>query len=222
MRTSVTSLVLATFLCACGGAQDTDTETTPVTDQPADAPTPESQPIEEPAQDPVATAPEVSAGAPAAAPAAPSVSDGQIASFLSAANQAEIEAGELARKTSKNREVKKLAQMMIKEHTAAEKKAKEVLTRTGVAPEEGEATRSLVDSARGTMEQLKSLKGAEFDRAYVDSQVSMHQQVIDTVDQTMMPGVQNSELRQFMTEVRPKLEAHLQHAKDLQAKLASP
>ena len=213
-KTSMKPITLAFILCACGGAQE-DTST-PATNEPAEAPPVEPEKAPEPA--PVEETPQPAAETPAAPP----MSDAQIAGFLSAANQAEIAAGELARKKAKKSEVKKLAEMMVKDHGAAEKEAKAVLTKSSVAPEEGDAARKLATDATTAMDQLKTLKGAEFDRAYVDSQVTMHQQVIDSVDQLLLPNVQNADLKAFIEGVRPKLEAHLEHAKTLQGKLASP
>ncbi len=217
MRTTSTKpITLALLLCACGGAQE-DTST-PAASQAAEAPPAEQEKAPEPEPAPVAETPQPAADAPAT----PQMSDGQIAGFLSAANQAEIAAGELARKKAKKSEVKKLAQMMIKDHRAAEKEAKDVLAKTSLAPEEGDAARQLAEGAKTTMDQLKSLDGGDFDRSYVDSQVTMHQQVIDSLDQLLLPNVQNADLKLFIEGVRPKLAAHLEHAKTLQAKLASP
>ncbi|HWM87046.1 MAG TPA: DUF4142 domain-containing protein [Kofleriaceae bacterium] len=212
-KTTMKPIILAFLLCACGGAQE-DTST------PATTPTAEAPPVEaEKAPEP---APAEETPQPADTPATPQMSDAQIAGFLSAANQAEIAAGEVARKKAKKSEVKKLAEMMVKDHGAAEKEAKELLARSSLAPEEGDAARKLADDAKTAIDQLKSLKGAEFDRAYVESQVTMHQEVIDSVDQLLLPNVQNADLKLFIEGVRPKLAAHLEHAKTLQGKLTSP
>jgi len=66
---------------------------------------------------------------------------------------------------------------------------------------------------------LKKLKGAEFDRAYVDHEVEYHQQVVDAIDKTLLPNAKNAELKDLITKVRPAIVAHLEHAKQIQAKL---
>jgi putative membrane protein len=213
---------LALLLAACGASQDADTTTTPVAEtEPAATepmPQPEATPPEQPA-DPAAAEP---AAPTAEAPAAPKLTDGEIAAFLAAANKAEIDASTLVKSKAKNPEVKKFAAQMIKDHGAADKKAKAVFGKAGVTPQDGEASRAVTSSASEAIEKLKGLNGAELDRAYIDSQVAMHQQVLDAIDQTLMPNVANADLKAFMTEVRPKIQGHLDHAKQLQTKLAAP
>lgn len=162
-----------------------------------------------------------SMGAGEPAPAASNMSDGEIAAFLANANQGEVDLGKLAAKTTKNKDVKHLADMMVKDHTAADKKAKDALAKAKIAPEEGEQARALAETAKTTMDKLKTLEGAEFDRAYVDSQVAMHQQVLDAVDQMLLPNADSADLKQLMTEVRPSLAMHLEHSKKAQASLTA-
>jgi putative membrane protein len=64
---------------------------------------------------------------------------------------------------------------------------------------------------------LKTLKGAAFDKAYVDHEVAYHQQVIDALDKTLIPGATNDELKALLIKVRPAFVAHLEHAKRLQS-----
>ena len=66
---------------------------------------------------------------------------------------------------------------------------------------------------------LKTLKGAAFDQAYVDHEVAYHQQVIEALDNTLIPGATNEELRALLIKVRPAFVAHLEHAKMLQASM---
>ena len=222
MRT-LSSLSLAIALAACGSSQDADTTTTAAAAEepaaPAEMPAePQAAPVEQPAAPTPAEPP--AAETPAAAPA-PALNDGQIAAFLSAANKAEIDSSELVKK-SKNAGVKKFAAMIIKDHKAADKKAGAVLVKAGVQPDEtGEDVQTLKSKAQAAIDQLKTLKGAELDKAYVDAQVTMHEDVIAALDQKVLPAVQNAELKAFITEVRPKLQAHLDQAKALQAKMGA-
>ena len=70
------------------------------------------------------------------------------------------------------------------------------------------------------VKQLKQLKGAAFDRAYVDHEVAYHQQVLDAVDKTLIPNAQNADLKALLVKVRPAFVSHLEHAKHLQASLS--
>jgi len=67
--------------------------------------------------------------------------------------------------------------------------------------------------------KLNTLKGAAFDKAYVDHEVDYHQQVIDAIDKTLIPSAQNADLKALLVKVRPAFIAHLDHAKQLQSTL---
>jgi putative membrane protein len=66
---------------------------------------------------------------------------------------------------------------------------------------------------------LKQLKGAAFDKAYVDHEVAYHQQVLDAVDKALIPNAKNEQLKALLVKVRPAFVAHLEHAKHLQSTL---
>ena len=63
------------------------------------------------------------------------------------------------------------------------------------------------------------MKGAAFDKAYIDHEVAYHQQVLDAIDKTLIPSAQNEELKALLVKVRPAFVAHLEHAKMVQASL---
>src|SRR4029079_561318 len=116
-----------------------------------------------------------------AAAHAQNINDPVIASILFTANQVDIDAGKLAR-TSANADVKKFAQLMIDDHTGVNKSATELVTRLGVTPEDNPTSQSLKSEGDKNIAHLRTLKGAAFDKAYIEHEVAYHQQVIDAID----------------------------------------
>ena len=157
------------------------------------------------------------------------VNDAQIASIVVTANQVDIDAGKVAVARGTNAEVKafgeitteidKVRQQMIDAHTGVNKSAVELVTKLKVKPEDNPTSQALKAGGDKNVAALKALKGAEFDRAYVDHEVAYHQQVLDAVDKTLIPGAKNEELKALLVKVRPAFVAHLEHAKHLQASL---
>jgi len=147
------------------------------------------------------------------------VTDPQIAAIVVAANTVDIEAGKLALSKSTNEKVKQFADTMVKDHTAVNKSAVDLVTRLGVTPEESETSRGLTASGEKTRARLGALSGEEFDREYIANEVAYHKLVIDAVDKTLIPNAQNAELKATLVSVRPALVAHLQHAEQIQAEL---
>jgi putative membrane protein len=152
--------------------------------------------------------------------AAAGPSDPQIAGIVVAANQIDIDAGKVAKSRSKNKEVKNFAQQMITDHTAVNKQAGALVKKLGVKPEDSDTSRSLNSAAKENLAKLKKLKGAQFDKAYVDHEVDYHQQVLDAIDKVLIPSAKNAELKDLITKVRPAIAAHLDHAKMVQKSLS--
>ena len=157
---------------------------------------------------------------PVASVSAQGVTDAQIASIVVTANQVDIDAGKLAVSRSSDGEVKAFANLMITDHTSVNKSASDVVSRLKVTPQDNPTSQSLKSAGDKNLAQLKTLKGAAFDKAYIDHEVAYHQQVIDALDKTLIPGATNEELKALLIKVRPAFVAHLEHAKRLQSSTA--
>ena len=155
-----------------------------------------------------------------AAALAQGINDAQIAKIVVTANQVDIDAGKFAATKATNPEVKKFAQTMVTDHSGVNKQAIDLATRLGVKPEDNDTAKSLYDGGKANIDNLKTLKGKEFDKAYVDHEVAYHQAVLDAVDKTLIPGAKNEELKALLVKVRPAFVAHLDHAKMVQASLS--
>jgi putative membrane protein len=156
---------------------------------------------------------------PAAGAYAQAVTDAQIASIVVTANQVDIDAGKLAQSMAADAEVKAFGKQMVTDHTGVNKSATDLVTRLRVTPEDNPTSQSLKSGGEKNLAHLKSLKGAAFDKAYIDHEVTYHQQVIDALDKTLIPGARNEELKALLVKVRPAFVAHLEHARHLQSSL---
>jgi putative membrane protein len=159
---------------------------------------------------------------PAASVSAQDINDAQIASIVVTANQVDIDAGKLAQTTSTNPEVKKFAERMITDHTGVNKSAVDLVTRLKVTPQDNPTSQSLKSGGDSNVASLKTLKGTAFDKAYIDHEVTYHQQVLDAVDKTLIPNAKNEELKALLVKVRPAFVAHLEHAKMIQSSMGTP
>ena len=148
------------------------------------------------------------------------VTDPQIAAIVVTANQVDIDAGKLAAARGTDPEVKKYGEQMVAAHTGVNKSATELVTKLKVKPEANDTSKALQAGGDKNLANLKSLKGAAFDKAYIDNEVTYHQQVLDAVDKTLIPSASNAELKALLVKVRPAFVAHLEHAKQIQSSLA--
>ena len=65
------------------------------------------------------------------------------------------------------------------------------------------------------MTRLRSLKGAAFDRAFLQQEIDFHNAVIDAVTKTLLPAIQNAQLKDLVTKVAPAFVAHRDRAQNL-------
>jgi putative membrane protein len=145
--------------------------------------------------------------------------DAQIAVIVVAENSVDIDVGKLAEGKASSGEVKKFAQQMVTDHAGVNKQATALVQKLNVTPEDNATSKSLKDAGNTNEEKLKSLKGKEFDKAYVDNEVTYHQTVIDALNKTLIPSAKNAELKDLPVKVRPAFVAHLEHAKQVQSAL---
>lgn len=178
---------------------------------PAPAAVTEPAPAPTPAPAPPPTEPAASAN---------TLTDPQIAAIVVAANQVDIDAGNLAAKKTKNPEVKKFAELMVKDHTAVNQSAVDLVTKLKVTPEETDASKGLTAGGAENRAKLEKLDGADFDKAYVDNEVAYHEAVINVLKTQLIPSASNADLKAALTGVAPAFDAHLAHAKQVQESLA--
>ena len=155
------------------------------------------------------------------APAAAGPTDAQIAHIVVTANQVDIDAGKLAESKGTNKEVKAFGKQMVTDHTGVNEQAVALVTKLKVTPEDNPTSQSLKAGGEDNVKHLKTLKGAAFDKAYIDHEVAYHEQVLDAIDKTLIPSAKNEELKGLIIKVRPAFVGHLEHAKKIQASLKS-
>ena len=221
----VTCLATLTTLAACGGdkppqepsAMNTTGATTPPMNT---APMPESRPPRADTR-PVETATPTSTPPEPARPAEKMLTDAEIVMITSTANQGEIEMAQLAAKNASSPEVKNFAAMMLTQHRDMETKGKALATKAKITPADSDAAAALKTDASSTVGSLKAQKGKDFDKAYIDSQVKAHREVLSIIDSKLLPNAQNGELKAQLTEARGHVAAHLAKAEEIQQKLDS-
>jgi putative membrane protein len=145
--------------------------------------------------------------------------DAQIAHIVVTANQVDIDAGKLAESRGSNKDVIAFGKQMVTDHTGVNQQAVALVTKLKVTPEDNPTSQSLKTGGEENVKHLKTLKGAEFDKAYIDHEVAYHEQVLDAIDKTLIPSAKNEELKALIVKVRPAFVGHLEHAKKIQASL---
>jgi putative membrane protein len=141
------------------------------------------------------------------------LTDAQIAGVTAAAHKGELGAAKLARKQSKNSQVKSFASKMIKQHGNAQKMEAQVATKAGITPAESDLSSQITQDSADAASKLQGLTGKDFDKAYMQGQVDAHQKVLDTLDNKLIPAAQNADLKALLQKERGVVSDHLDLAK---------
>jgi putative membrane protein len=170
------------------------------------------------AADSAAAAATAATPATPAPPPAPTLTDPNIAAILDAANAADSAAGSVAATKGTSGEVRSFGKDMMRDHHALRKAGQDLVKKLNVTPElpagdNSQAAATAWHDSLGTM-----AKGAAFDKAYIDHEVTYHEAVLQTA-QTALGVAQNAELKALIQKAAPNIQAHLEHAKSIQSKL---
>jgi putative membrane protein len=156
-------------------------------------------------------------GAPAATPKG-GMTDSNIVAVLDAANKADSTAGALAMKKASSADVKAFAKLMMSEHHALRVAGQQLAKELGVEPKPPERD-PLAPYVASEMKALQAApRGAEFDRVYIDNEVTLHQAVLDFANQARVT-TQTAELRALIEKAIPVVQKHLEQAQALQKQL---
>ncbi len=168
-----------------------------------------------------ANGPEPATLAPVAVSAAPAaLDDATIVAIFDAANTADIETGQLAAERGHSKEVREFGAMLVRDHRQVRQMGRDLAQRLGVTPTPP------ADDASGrahaeAMATLRSKRGVEFDRMFLQHEVAFHKAVIDAMQTTLLPAIENADLKALVMKIAPAFQAHMLAAQHLEQRLAT-
>lgn len=139
-----------------------------------------------------------------------SVTPESFASQAAIIGKAEIELGQIAMKNTQDADVRTYAERMVKDHSAADKKLQAI-----AAKENLQLPQSLDSEHQALKTKLQSLKGEDFDRAYVKAMANGHDKAVALFESASQQAQMPSDLKEFAAATLPTLEQHQQMAHSL-------
>ncbi|HEV2594071.1 MAG TPA: DUF4142 domain-containing protein [Sphingomicrobium sp.] len=155
----------------------------------------------------------------AQAVAADAPTDPQIAHIAYTAGNIDIAAAKQALGRSHNRTIRSFAQEMVRDHGAVNAKALALVRKLHVTPQANPTSSGLQKDAAATLRRLSSLKGAAYDRAYIDNEVSYHKTVNGALEATLIPSAKNPELKSLLESGLTLFREHQMHAEQVAKEL---
>jgi putative membrane protein len=126
----------------------------------------------------------------------------------------EVELGRLAEKNASHADVKAFGKRMVDDHSKANEELKTLAASKNVtlpaAPGE-DHQKHITD--------LSALKGADFDKRYIDLMVKDHEEDIEAFDEAAKEEEMDADVKAFAQKTLPTLRAHHDLAKKLNAQI---
>ena len=123
----------------------------------------------------------------------------------------EVELGSISQTNAASSKVKMFGKMMVNDHSKANAELKSIASKNNIAlptiPQE---------KHKMHIDDLKSKKGADFDKAYVDMMVDDHKEDISKFEDEANNG-KNAEVKAFASKTLPVLKKHLESILAVQA-----
>ena len=147
--------------------------------------------------------------------AAPKLDDAAIVGIFDAANGWDIATGSLASKNSMRTDIREFGDMLATVHKAVQQQGRDLAKKLGVTPTPVAKDFALAVAHEAAMKKLTPLKGAAFDKAFLEHEVAYHAAVIDAVTNAFLPAIRNAELKKFVQDLAPAFVAHKAKAEEL-------
>jgi putative membrane protein len=119
----------------------------------------------------------------------------------------EVDMAKMALAQGSDAKVKEFAQRLVNDHTAVNRKLEDLAKKNGVTAD-GKA------APKGNQPDLSTLKGKDFDRAWVKQMVEAHQAGVAKFE-GMQAKAKNDDLRNLVVTTLPTLREHLRQAQSL-------
>src|SRR5689334_19688951 len=128
--------------------------------------------------------------------------DPTIIAIFDAANTWDMETGAIAEKKGTTKEVRDFGAMLVRDHRTVRQQGRDLVKKLGVHPTPPKDFAMAKDHA-AALHTLHAAKGKAFDRAFLEHEVAYHKAVIDAVNGTLLPALQNQEARALVVKVAP-------------------
>ncbi len=159
----------------------------------------------------------VAAALLAATAGAGTLSDAQIAGIYIQVNGFDIDTALLGRSQASSEAVRKLAEHVAADHIGVRQAIYGIAEQCGASPVLPSERNAAAVEHDKTLARLLALKGAEFDKAYVEHEVAFHRAAIEAVKTVLLPSAKCPELQTHLKSVLPAFEHHLMQTEALAA-----
>ncbi len=145
--------------------------------------------------------------------ATPNHEDTKFVKDAAAGGMEEVELGKLAVAKAASADVKNFGQKMVDDHSKANDQLAQLASQKGIELKKDPSMMAKHDSAK-----LAKLKGAKFDKAYMDMMVADHKKDVADFEHASK-GAKDNDIKSWASTTLPTLQEHWKMAKEIDAKV---
>ena len=146
-------------------------------------------------------------------------SDANILAIMLAANNTDVSYAKLVPGRSQTPAIRDFAARMVTAHTAVNQQLSDLTNRINVTPEENKESLDFRDESTTKRDLMRELEGRTFDSTYIANEITYHTKLLQTLDKELIPDADNAQIKQALMQIRPAVQAHLDHAMSVRANL---
>lgn len=148
------------------------------------------------------------------------LNDLQIAHVAYTADNIDIRYAHLALAISDNPKIHDFANAMIRDHSAVNKQTLALLTKLKASPENNFLSKQLNQQSVQLINEMKQLRGSEFDKRYANNELAYHKTVNNLVENAFIPNIEHAEVKALFKTGLGIFKAHEAHAQQMVSSLA--
>jgi putative membrane protein len=148
------------------------------------------------------------------------MTDAEMVGVLNSFSEEEVEAAELARRTSTTSDVQAFAGRVLNEHQQLAQQNERLARQLHITPREPALASELKATHQRAMHDLEGKVGSDFDRAYVEYEIARHVQAFGLME-TAAESEGTLPLQQELIRTGPDLLSHLSAARALERRLVA-
>jgi putative membrane protein len=148
------------------------------------------------------------------------MSHGNVVAVLNTIDETEAEAGELGKQKGTSPNVRSFASRLVHEHRTSIVDRQHLAEKIDVQPKKPALASALEGMQEESKRLLEKKSGRDFDEAYIQQQISIHQQMVGLIQDTE-DSMDDPALRQHLRYIRPDLLSHLSAARAVDRQLST-
>lgn len=146
-------------------------------------------------------------------------SDAEVVNMLMTINTEEMNLAKAGMKKAENKKVKQFADEMFKAHTKNNDQAAALRNKNNIKLTETGKSKELKTRVENSVEKIKNLEGKEFDKAFMEAQVVLHQKALHKLETNLLPNAKDSELKDMLQKTKEHVKAHLRDAQEIKSSI---